>query len=319
MPLTVQCTCGKSYQVDEALAGRRVKCKACGGALTIPQKPALLAAAADDEFRLAPLDDGPKTAVPLAAPAPAAMKAAALPAATPAAKAPAPQSAAAAAPSGSLPFFLAVSRGWSNTLIYRAYVDQGALLLIDLSPHNIMIDLEVARHADGSHWGVKTVQSLKTWMISSIAVVGSILGLLGIGIARAGFQRPNEALQLASFLFTVAAFAIPLLILIATWTMRTLVRRSQELDRLNADDLRRECGKGGNKYRLAAAEISELRVKPPAHPGGTNSQLAEATFKHPSGSWKLLLFAPQDVQLAVATFRRLLGGKVEVDPALERI
>ena len=117
----------------------------------------------------------------------------------------------------------------------------------------------------------------------------------------------------------VAAFAIPFLILLATWTMRILVRRSQELDALSADGVRQECAKGGDKYRFTPGELSSVCVKPPKNPGGTTSQLAELTFKHPSGNWKLLLFAPQDVKLAISTFRRLLGREVEIDPALERL
>ena len=117
----------------------------------------------------------------------------------------------------------------------------------------------------------------------------------------------------------VAAFAIPFLILLATWTMRILVRRSQELDALSADDLRQECAKGGDKYRFAPGELSSVRIAPPINPGPAIKHLAEATFKHPSGSWQLLLFARQDVQQAIAAFRRLLGREVEIDPALERL
>jgi|GEM_PF-7123936 len=328
MPLAVQCTCGKTYQVGESLAGKRVKCKACGTSLVVPEKQVVPAAAADDdEFRLKPLEAAPQSAGhrPTAPSEPAAP--APKPAATPARAATAPAHSAAAsagatpapAASGGLPFFLAVSQGWSKSLLYRVYADRDSLLLLDVGPYNVMIDVEIARRADGSHWGAKTVQSLKTWVVSSAAVFGAVLGMLGIGIARAGFNKPNEALQLVSFLLTIAAIVIPGLILLATWSMRVLVQRTQELDALSTDSVRQECAKGGDKYRLAPGELSEVRIAPPKNPGPAIRHVAEATFKHPSGSWKLLLFSSLDVKVAIAAFRRLLGSGVEIDPALERL
>jgi len=57
----------------------------------------------------------------------------------------------------------------------------------------------------------------------------------------------------------------------------------------------------------------------PKNPGSANRHLAEATFKHPSGTWKLQLFSSLDVKVAIATFRRLVGREVEIDLALERL
>jgi hypothetical protein len=322
MPLSLACTCGKSYQVNESLAGKRVKCKACGASLTVPQPGEMQPATAadDDDFRLSPLETpAARPAVvtprPAASPAPAAV--APTPVSAPTASPRSPASpAATAGPASALPFFLAVSQGWSKSLVYRVYVDQGALLLLDVAPYNVFLDLEVARRADGSHWGVKVVQSLKTWLLGSIAVIGSIFGILGLAFARAAFKQPNEALQLMSFLVIVAAIVVPGLILLATWSMRVLVRRTQALDALDAAGIREESAKGGDKYRLAPGELSQVRIAPPKNPGPAIRHRAEATFKHPSGSWKLLLFADQDVKQAVATFRRLLGPAVEVDSAL---
>lgn len=36
MSIHVQCSCGKSYRVQDALAGRKCKCRSCGGVLEIP-------------------------------------------------------------------------------------------------------------------------------------------------------------------------------------------------------------------------------------------------------------------------------------------
>jgi hypothetical protein len=310
MPIAAACSCGKSYQVDESLAGKRVKCKACGGTLVVPQKQAARSPAADeDDFRLAPLEPPPAAAAPVAARSDAAALAA--PAAS-VAEAPAPAT-------DSLPFFLAVSQGWSRSLVYRVYPAGDALLLLDVCPYNAMVNLEMARNPGGSHWGVKAVESLKTWVLGSAAVVGSIVGILGLAIARAGFDKPNQALQLVSFLFTVVAICIPVVILVVTWTMRVLVVRSRQLDGLDAAGVREECAKGGDRYRLAPGELSNVRIAPPKSSGPAITHRAEATFKHPSGSWRLLLFAPQDVKLAVASFRRIMSGDVEIDPSLERL
>lgn len=36
MPIEVRCPCGQVYQVKSELAGKRVRCKKCGGAITVP-------------------------------------------------------------------------------------------------------------------------------------------------------------------------------------------------------------------------------------------------------------------------------------------
>ena len=48
MSIPVRCQCGKAFAARDDLAGKRVKCPACGGVLQIPSPPAL-----------APLDDDP--------------------------------------------------------------------------------------------------------------------------------------------------------------------------------------------------------------------------------------------------------------------
>ena len=321
MPVAAVCTCGKKYQVDDSLAGKRVKCKACGNSFTIPAKPAAPAPLADaDEFRLSPLEapksaPAPPPAAPIAAVAASPVKTSP---ATPAAKPAAPAAATTPQPTSSLPFFLAVSQGWSRSLVYRVYVDRDALLLLDVGPYNVMVDLEVCRKADGSHWMVKTVQALKTWVVGIGGVVLAVIGMLGVGLARAGREKPIEVLQIISLLLMLAAVLIPGLIILATWSMRVLVRRAQQLDALTADQIRQQATEGKDKYRLTPGELSNSQVFPPKNPGPAIKHKAEATFKHPSGSWRLLIFAPQDVQLACSTFRRMLGGAAQIDPALER-
>ena len=319
MPLTAVCTCGKKYQVDDSLAGKRVKCKACGNGFTIPQKqPAALGAADDDEFRLAPLETPPSTAAPMPVPAmatPAVV--AARPATAPAARTPTQSATQPTSPqqASGLPFFLAVSQGWSKSMVYRVYVDRDALLLLDVCPFNVMVDLELARKADGPNWMVKTVQALKGWVVSIGGMILAIIGMIGVGLARFGGDKPNEALQIVSFLFVLAAIVFPVILLLGTWSMRVLIRRSQQLDGFLPDEIRQEADKGGDKYRLRPGELSDVRIFPPSS-GPAIKHQAEATFKHPSGSWRFLLFARQDVQLACSTFRQMTGGTAQIDPTL---
>jgi len=65
MPIAFQCdACGKRYQVKDALAGKRVKCAACGHALQVPLPPPA-ADDDDDEYELEPplTRPGPTTPV----------------------------------------------------------------------------------------------------------------------------------------------------------------------------------------------------------------------------------------------------------------
>ncbi|HWE35101.1 MAG TPA: AAA family ATPase [Isosphaeraceae bacterium] len=50
MPITFACErCGRSYNVDEAFAGRRVKCKECQNVLTVPEPEIIEVAVIEDE------------------------------------------------------------------------------------------------------------------------------------------------------------------------------------------------------------------------------------------------------------------------------
>lgn len=59
--LRVTCTCGKSYSAKPQLAGKRVKCAACGSDLAIPGAAASDEPEPDDEYRL---EDQPEHATP---------------------------------------------------------------------------------------------------------------------------------------------------------------------------------------------------------------------------------------------------------------
>src|SRR5262245_8353312 len=56
MPITLPCTCGKTFRIKDELSGKRVKCPACGGVLAVPAAPSA------QEPVLEPLDDEPEAA-----------------------------------------------------------------------------------------------------------------------------------------------------------------------------------------------------------------------------------------------------------------
>jgi WD40 repeat protein len=55
MPILARCTCGKSFQAKEALAGKRVKCPACGSVFVVPSPSPAAVNAADDPLGLGDL------------------------------------------------------------------------------------------------------------------------------------------------------------------------------------------------------------------------------------------------------------------------
>lgn len=61
MPISLKCSCGKSYRVKDELAGRKVRCTGCNNIQTVPvprPKPA------DDEFLEVELEEIPKARAP---------------------------------------------------------------------------------------------------------------------------------------------------------------------------------------------------------------------------------------------------------------
>ena len=47
MSIRATCSCGKAFMATPALAGKTVKCPACGGAFRVPQPPPAAPAAVD--------------------------------------------------------------------------------------------------------------------------------------------------------------------------------------------------------------------------------------------------------------------------------
>ncbi len=66
MPIPLSCSCGKKLRVKDELAGRRVKCPACGGAIAVP--------AAEAEFEVVEDEPAPAPKAKTSAPAKAGKK-----------------------------------------------------------------------------------------------------------------------------------------------------------------------------------------------------------------------------------------------------
>jgi hypothetical protein len=214
-----------------------------------------------------------------------------------------------------LPFFLAVSQGWGRSLVYRVYLDRGELLFLDVAPYNVLVDVQAAGRAGGSHWAAKAVGSMKVWVGTLVTAGVSTLALLGLAIARAALGSPGNALQLVLFLAGIAGVVIPLLIVLALWSFRALVVRARALDAMTPEQLRRAARRGGDRYVITSAGLSDVRFQAPSQRGGR--VVCELTFKHDlSGRWKLLL-AHKDLRPAFDAFHTLVGDQVEVDRALD--
>ena len=67
------------------------------------------------------------------------------------------------------------------------------------------------------------------------------------------------------------------------------------------------------KITAPISKLSDVRLAPVSNPGPAIRHQAEATFKHPSGSWKLLLFSSLDVKVAASALRRLVGAGAEIE------
>jgi hypothetical protein len=341
MSLSVPCTCGKTYQVDDSFAGKRVKCKACGSSLVVPQKqPAPVPD--DDEFRLAPLDTAPVAAAPTvaaqSAPAgrvaasPAAAMAtqkaavAAVPAASavptakpsPPAAAPAKPAPAAPAPTGGLPFFLAhLNSALGGSQMYRAYVEADAINLVHLGGYTPLIDVELCRKLDPAHWAVKTGETLKTWVLAAGGGAVAAAGVLGLALSRVAFKEPSRALELVSFVLTAVGLLIPIVIIAIGGSIWRITRRVRQLESMTPEQLREEAAKGKAGLQVLAQDISEVQLQPISQEsGGLGAKpVARLSFKHvKSGNWKLNLFTQDDAKLAAAAMRRLAGaGKATID------
>src|SRR5882724_7462068 len=48
MSISISCTCGKKYRVNETLAGKKIRCKACDEVLKVPREEADDAAESDE-------------------------------------------------------------------------------------------------------------------------------------------------------------------------------------------------------------------------------------------------------------------------------
>ena len=57
MPIEVQCPCGKTLNVGDDLAGRRVKCPVCGEILAVPDNRGVADSGHEEEYDA--VDDAP--------------------------------------------------------------------------------------------------------------------------------------------------------------------------------------------------------------------------------------------------------------------
>jgi hypothetical protein len=268
MPITFSCTCGKSYTVDDALAGKSVRCRVCERLLVVPAVDEPFA-----DFEVVEEEAGAACGI-------AAEHAPSVAAVAHGEKVPVPNPVT-EPDKGAMPeYFVAAYEGTLVHLpkLYRIYADGDGLLVIHAGPFNWwMVD------------ALKTWAGIRNTAVRTGAAHGAAVGF-GIGLAASVvgiFTGANEARELAKR----AAVLDPLPI----EQLRTQTLADKNSFRLTADnaaDVRiypPSTGIFANK-NVQGAIVGNLR------------------FTHrPTGKWDFLLLTKQDAKAAIRAFRGALG------------
>jgi hypothetical protein len=272
MPIQLTCSCGKSYTVDDALAGKRVRCRACSASLIVPaeEEPFTDFEVVEDESA-APYGIAAEDGAPEAAASDIVQE-----------SAPAPTTGSLANPDGDAPpeYFIAAYEGTLVHLpkLYRIYPDGDGLLVIHAGPFN---------------WWM--VDSLKSWsrVRNSAARTGAMHGAavgFGIGLVASAvtlITSASEARELAKRAAVLDPMPID--------QLRTQTVADKASFRLTADtasDVR--------IYPPSTSIFANKNVQ-----GAIEGNLR---FTHrPTGKWDFLLLTKPDAKAAIRAFRSALG------------
>jgi hypothetical protein len=279
MPITFSCSCGKSYTVDDALAGKRVSCRKCGAQTVVP--------AGDEPFEeFEVVEEEAAPAYGLAPEIPPAKH-------DDQASAPSQSIEKAKPQGGGAPdYFIAAYEGTLVHLpkLYRIYPDGDGLLVIHAGPFN---------------WWM--VDALKSWAgardiaVQTAAVHGAAAGF-GIGLAASVvgiFTGATEARELAKRAAVLDPMPIE--------QLRTQTVADKASFRLTADtasDVR--------IYPPSTGIFANRKVQ-----GAIVGNLHFT--HQPTGEWDMLLLTKPDAKAAIRAFRGALGKEnVDVTLKLKR-
>jgi hypothetical protein len=225
----------------------------------------------------------------------------------------------------SLPFFLAIFQsGWRGSRILRVYPCGDCLLFIDAGPMVAFIDVRMARKIDPTHWAVKAAGMLKTGLVACVGGALAVAGLLFRIVMHVGLEDASQAADLAVGIGVVVVFALCLLILALTTSVRQITKRVAYLDSLPEDELGAEADRGKSSFRATADDLSDVTIDPLGTKGILGARArgtaARLSFRYrPTGKWKLNLVTAKDTKAAVRAFRRLLGpGNVDVNAEVDQ-
>ncbi|HEY1859450.1 MAG TPA: hypothetical protein VGG61_03805 [Gemmataceae bacterium] len=272
MPITFSCTCGKSYTVDDALAGKSVRCRVCETQIAVPavEEPF-------EDFEVVEEESAPAYSI-------AAERVPSVAAPADGNQDPVPTQgphSAAEHDKGATPdYFIAAYEGTLVHLpkLYRIYPDSDGLLVIHAGPFNWwMVD------------GLKTWSGVRSTAARAGATHGAAVGF-GIGLAASVvgiFTGASEARELAKRAAVLDPMPIE--------QLRTQTVADKASFRLTADtasDVR--------IYPPSTGIFANRNVQ--------GAIVGNLRFTHrPTGKWDMLLLTKPDAKAAIRTFRNALG------------
>ena len=289
MSITFACTCGKSFKVDDHLAGKRTRCPACKAPLTVPTpEPEIIEDFEVIEDDLEVVEDNSPAPYGLADDRP-------------------PVPAAAADPEPEIvddepavvddgkPDYFTVAYDGGNSLIhkpkfFRVYPDGDELLFVHSGPFNwSALDIAVGRDA------------IKAMAIRNSAMYGAEVGI-GLGLVAAGLMALTNAQE-----------------------RKEIARRAAELDPLTIEQLREEVDKEKASFRVTVDNTRDVKVEPPktgifANKNVEPNIIGRLRFTHdPTGKWALLIVSKPDARATIKYFRKVFGrDNVDVELRIKK-
>lgn len=284
MPITFACTCGKSFTVADALAGKRTRCPACNSSLTVPvpdAEPEVIEELELVEDDLEVVEHNAPAAYGLADDRP-----------------PVPSRDADEEPEiveGELPpddgkpDYFAVGYDGSGSLVhkprsFRVYPDGDELLFVHAGPFNWhCIDAAIGRDA------------IRAMAIRNTAMYGAAGA--GLGLVAAGMVAITTAVD-----------------------RNAIKKRAAVLDPMTLDEIRAEVDSEKYSFRVSADNTTAVKFEAPSTSMWANKQVEANVIgwlrvtHAPTGKWTLALLTKPDAKAAIKAFRRVLGRKaVEVE------
>jgi hypothetical protein len=289
MPISFSCPCGKSYSVDDPLAGKRTRCPACMSSLTVPvpdAEPELVEDLDLVEDELEVVDDRAPASYGLADDRPSV-----------------PNREADLEPEvvddepvedDGKPDYFAVGYDGSGSLVhkprsFRVYPDGDELLFVHAGPFNWhCIDAAIGRDA---------IRAMAVRNSAMYGVAGAGLGLVAAGMVAVTTAVDRNAIQ----------------------------KRAAVLDPMTLDQIRAEVDGDKYSFRVNADNTTDAKFEPPSTSMWANKQVEANVvgwlrFTHgPTGKWTLVILTRPDARAAIKAFRRVLGRKaVDVELRLKK-